>query len=100
MTNTFLNKVAAERIVLSIVNARTRGARQLTGLSSAAIQSWSQRLGAVNSNAITGNLLVLAELCQCLSDRSHETFQPLDPSLEHKIKVRIDILQKAVNDLP
>lgn len=99
MTNTFLNKVAAERIVLSIVNSRTRGPRQLTGLSSVAIQSWSQRLGVVNANLITENLMVLAELCQCLSDRSHETFQPLDPSLELKIKTQMDALQKAVNSL-
>lgn len=100
MKNTFLNKVSAERSVLSIVNARTKGARQLSGLSSAAIQVWSQRLGTVEAGAVTSQLLVLAELCQCLSDRSHETFLPLDPSLENKISAQLEQLRRAVNELP
>lgn len=99
MNNTFLNKVSAERSVLSIINARTKGVQQLTGLSAGAIQVWSQRLGIAESDIVTSQLMALAELCQCLSDRSHETFMPIDSSLENKINAKMEDLRKAVNNL-
>ena len=49
MKNTFLNKVAAERAVLRVVNARTSGARQLAGLSWAAIDAWQRAIGTTGS---------------------------------------------------
>ena len=44
MKNTFLNKVAAERAVLRIVNAHTSGVRQLAGLSWVAIDAWQRAI--------------------------------------------------------
>lgn len=96
MTNSFLNKVTAERSVLSIVNARTPGKRQLTGLSSAAINLWCRKVGIEVTKDVVGPLVTLADLCQRLSDRSHETFQSIDPSFAEKIESHLCILRTAV----
>ena len=69
MTNSFLNKVAAERSVLSVVNARTSGKRQLTGLSSAAIEMWRGKVGTEATKDVVGPLVTLADLCQRLSEQ-------------------------------
>jgi len=100
MTNTFLNKVSAERSVLAVVNARNAGSRQLTGLSSAAIELWRRKVGTEVTKDVVGPLVVLAELCQRLSDRSHETFEPLDASTAKRIESQLDALRSAVAKLP
>jgi hypothetical protein len=100
MTNSFLNKVSAERSVLAVVNARTSGRLQLTGLSSAAIDLWRRKVGTEVTKDMVGPLVALAELCQRLSDRSHETFQPIDASLSAKIESHLCILRQAVARLP
>jgi hypothetical protein len=100
MTNTFLNKVTAERSVLSVVNERTSGKRQLTGLSSAAIELWRRKVGTEATKDVVGPLATLADLCQCLSDKSHETFQPLDPSFVAKIESHLCTLRVMVARLP
>lgn len=100
MTNSFLNKVTVERRVLAVVNARTAGSRQLMGLSSAAIDLWRRKVGSdVTADVITP-LIVLADLCKLLSDRSHETFQPIDSSLSEKIESHMSILRNAVARIP
>ena len=96
MTNSFLNKVSAERTVLSVVNAQTSGRLQLTGLSSAAINLWRSKVGTEITKDVTEPLIVLAELCQRLSDRSHETFQHIDASLSAKIESHLVDLKHAV----
>jgi len=96
MTNSFLNKVSAERRVLSIVNARAPGRRQLTGLSSAAIDLWRRKVGSEITADVAAQLIALADLCQLLSDRSHETFQPIDISLSEKIETHMSILRDAI----
>lgn len=100
MTNSFLNKVSAERSVLSVVNARTSGRRQLTGLSSATIDLWRRKVGSEITADVVAPLIALADLCQLLSDRSHETFQPIDASLPEKIESHICILRDAVARMP
>ena len=100
MTNSFLNRVSAERSVLSVVNARTSGRMQLTGLSSAAIDLWRRKLGTEVTKDVMGPLAALAQLCQRLSDRSHETFQPIDASLSAKIESHLCVLRDAVRRLP
>lgn len=97
MNNSFLNKVSAERKVLKIVNAWTPGRLQLTGLSSAAIALWSNKVGHEDTKDIIDPLKILAELCQCLSDRSHETFQPIDSSLASKIETNLISLKNIVD---
>jgi len=99
MTNSFLNKVTAERSVLSVVNARTPGTLQLTGLSSAAIELWRRKIGTEATKDVAEPLIVLAELCQRLSDRSHETFQSLDTSLAERIELQLCVLKDAVANL-
>lgn len=96
MTNSFLNKVSAERTVLAVVNARISGQLQLTGLSSAAINLWRSKIGTELTKEVVGPLIILAELCQRLSDRSHETFQPIDSSLSAKIESHLFDLKHAV----
>jgi hypothetical protein len=78
MTNSFLNRVSAERRVLAVVNAKLPKECRLTGLSSAAISQWREKAGSERASSITPTLISLAEKCQTLSDRSQETFKPLD----------------------
>lgn len=96
MTNSFVNKVSVERAVLSVVNARTTGRLQLTGLSSAAINVWRSKVGTEATKDVVVPLVALAELCHRLSDRSHETFQIIDASLTDKIESHLFALQRAV----
>lgn len=96
MTNTFLNRVSAERRVLAVVNAKTPKARQLTGLSRAAIQQWQVKVGFEQTADAFPELMKIAELCQRLSDRSHETFLPVDVSLSKQIEWHIKKLQTSV----
>ena len=100
MTNSFQNKVTAERSVLSVVNGRTTGKRQLTGLSSAAIELWRRKVGTEATKDVVEPLITLADLCQRLSDKSHETFQPIEPSLAVTIESNLCILRTAVARLP
>ena len=103
MKNTFLNKVAAERAVLRIVNAHTSGVRQLAGLSWVAIDAWQRAIGTIGSQPLVDELKTISDLCQRLSDRSHETFQPLDPAVAQLINSRIQsleqLLKSAASDL-
>lgn len=78
MTNTFLNRVSAERRVLSVVNGRLSRVDQLTGLSRAAIAKWCASIGLERTISIKPILLALAEKCQRLSDRSNETFHQIE----------------------
>lgn len=89
MTNTFLSKVRAERKVLSVINTLTPGTRQLTGLSSAAIEVWRQNAGIPAADRIANQLVDLAVLCQSLSDRSNESFNSLDPALHERIDEKV-----------
>lgn len=89
MTNTFINKVLAERQVLEIVNRTYSGALQLPGLSSAALDSWRGRVALAADHPLIQSLVTLGTLTQTLSNRSNESFTPLDPSVEPEIYRRI-----------
>ena len=97
MANSFINKVSAERRVLSIVNSRFRGREQLAGLSKSAIELWQRTVGTQASSHVVAPLLELAELCQSLSDRSHESFKPLNPKVEQALEVALTSLSTAVH---
>ena len=99
MANSFLNKVSAERRVLSIVNARFRGSEQLPGLSGPAIDLWKRKIADRASDEVIEILLVLSELCQTLSDRSHESFKPLNPAVEKSLEDALMALNGAVHQL-
>lgn len=97
MANSFMNKVAAERRVLSIVNARFHGREQLAGLSKPAIDLWQRTVGTLASKEVVATLTVLAELCQSLSDRSHESFKPLNPEVEEALESELVTLNVALD---
>ena len=97
MANSFMNKVSAERRVLSVVNARFRGDEQLAGLSKSAIDLCQRNVGAQATNDVVETLIILADLCQSLSDRSHESFRPLNPAVEERLEAALIALDTAVH---
>lgn len=97
MTNTFLNKVQAERRVLSIVNRRWGVDRQLAGLSSGAIDDWQRRVTMSHVADIVATLRSLGEACQALSDRSHETFKSTEWTASRSIEVACELLDRQLS---
>ena len=96
MTNTFINKVLAERQVLEIVNHAYPGELQLSGLSLSALESWLGKVALPTSHPLIVSLVTLGKLTQTLSNRSNESFTPLDPSAEPEIRRRIAELPAKV----
>lgn len=94
--NSFASKVAAERAILQIVNQRTPGARQLAGMSWKAIDAWQRVVGLTAKDPLVEELKALSDMCQRLSDRSHETFQNIDPQLAEAVSQRSEALGKLV----
>lgn len=94
VNNTFINKVAIERQILRSVNLYTKGARQLSGLSWSAIDIWQRAVPMQKAEPLVKDLKELSDLCQRISDRSHETFASIDPMLEQKIQSRIKLLNE------
>ena len=92
MKNTFLNRVSAERKVLKAVNAVFSGNRQLAGLSQAALLRWESVVGQSRVATILPLLTDLAEQCQRLSDRSNETFMPVEREQATKISETLEVL--------
>ncbi len=92
MNNTFLNRVSAERRVLTVVNEFFPRDKQLTGLSQAAISHWVTSIGFDRTVYIRPLLISLAEMCQRLSDRSNETFMPIE-------KVQVEMIGKQLENL-
>lgn len=96
MKNTFLNRVSAERRVLTTVNRGFSDAEELTGLSRAAILRWQSAVGIQSVSQIIPILFDLAEQCQRLSDRSNETFLVLDEAQSSKIEKQIGELKREL----
>lgn len=96
MTNTFLNRVSAERRVLTTVNRCFSGDKELTGLSRAAILRWQAALGFHSESRVIPLLFDLAEQCQRLSDRSNETFMPIEEAQTIKIEERLGELKEEL----
>lgn len=94
--NSFVNKVNAERAVLTIVNTHTSRNKQLAGLSWVAIDAWQRANQTVGTNPVINELKEISDLCQRLSDRSHETFEPLDASLVSVIASRMQSLKEML----
>lgn len=85
MSNTFLNKVVAERTALAIINRRYSGNRQLSGLSSSAIEQWRSKISLPTSHQLVQTLLDLGEIAQTLSNKSNESFTPLRADVQAKL---------------
>jgi len=97
MKNTFLNRVSAERKVLKAVNAVFSGNQQLAGLSQAALLRWESVVGQSRVADILPLLTVLAEQCQRLSDRSNETFMPVEKEQAIKISEQLELLTQELS---
>lgn len=96
MTNTFINKVLAERQVLEIVNRAYSGELQLPGLSSTALEAWRSKVALPTDHPLIESLVALGMLTQTLSNRSNESFIPIDPSVSPEIDRRIAELPSKV----
>ncbi|WBA13405.1 hypothetical protein [Salinivibrio kushneri] len=96
MKNTFLNRVSAERRVLTLVNRHFSSVEELTGLSRAAILRWQVVVGFHSENRVVPLLFDLAEQCQRLSDRSNETFMPLEKAQAKKIEEQLGELKEEL----
>ena len=75
MTNTFADRVTAEREILRIVNEALPFDSTLNGLSRKAIEAWGSSRKTADNDGLIDLLLDCGSLCQLLSDRSHETFR-------------------------
>ncbi|MCF5718886.1 hypothetical protein K3H30_14375 [Aeromonas veronii] len=98
MKNTFLNRVSAERKVLKIVNTLFSGNLQLAGLSQAALLRWESAVGKNRVANVLPLLTDLAEQCQRLSDRSNETFMPIEEMQAIKIAEQLEVLALELTD--
>ena len=99
MKNTFGNRVATERRVLTAINRRLGRDQQLAGLSRPAIYLWAAGMNRNLGDKFVQRLLEIGELCQSLSDRSHETFIPLSPARVHKLEEVIGCLESEAETL-
>jgi hypothetical protein len=97
MKNTFLNRVSAERRVLSVVNESLSRSQQLSGLSTAAISRWRAVVGLERTKSVSHILVAVAEQCQRLSDRSNETFMLIEEADSEKIEKQLVVLQRELD---
>jgi hypothetical protein len=98
MSNSFANKVIAERLILKKVNEYTFGSVQLTGLTNKSISSWVNLHGLEKSTDLEIALKDISELCHRMSDRSKETFESIDESYLDEIYLKIPNLRKLLKN--
>ena len=99
MKNTFGNRVATERRVLTAINSRVGCDQQLAGLSRPAIYLWAAGMNGNVGDKFIQRLLEIGELCQSISDRSHEAFIPLSPGIVQELEKVIGYLESEVETL-
>ena len=93
MSNTFISKVLAEREILAIVNGRYPEHLQLFGLSSLAIEAWRGKVNLPRKHPLVNALVDLGMLTQTLSNRSNQSFTPLNPNV-------VPELRQMIGELP
>ena len=98
MSNSFANKVIAERLVLENVNEYTFGTFQLTGLTNKSISSWANSHGLEKDSDLEVALKDISELCHRMSDRSKETFESIDESYLDEISLKIPSLRELLKN--
>jgi hypothetical protein len=92
LSNTFLSKVVAERAALAVINRSYSGNRQLTGLSSPAIEQWRSKVALPAGHLLVQTLVRLGDVAQTLSNKSNESFMPLTD----EVKVKLDQLMEQL----
>lgn len=97
MKNTFLNRVSAERKILKVVNSGLPSDKRLAGLSQGALFRWRAQIGYDRVADVLPLLTDLADRCQRLSDRSHETFMPIEAEQGAEIEHRLETLERELN---
>lgn len=97
MTTTFINKVSAERKILTIINSKFSRNTELTGLTKYAIEKWAQKTQLTHEDKVVVKLKSLGTLCQRLSDRSQESFNSLDQNTMETIEMELTELKYEIN---
>ena len=96
MSNTFLSKVAAERAALAVINRSYSGNRQLSGLSSPAIEQWRVKVALTADHLLVQTLVRLGEVAQTLSNKSNESFAPLTAEVKSTLDQLMERLAAQV----
>ncbi len=99
MSNTFLNKVVAERAALAVINRSYSGSRQLSGLSLPAIEQWRGKIALPADHLLVQTLVKLGEVAQTLSNKSNESFTPLTAEVKGAIDQLMEQLTAQVEAL-
>ena len=89
MSKKFLNKVTAERTVLSAINNHYVDYEALQGLTKISIKSWIQNNKIEPHDARINLLFRISDLCQTMSDRSQESFESIDSKVMDKVNKNI-----------
>lgn len=95
-SNTFLTRVAAERLCLAAVNAHATGSRQLAGLTWEALAEWQGRVGLSSDSLLLSCLREYSDACQRLSDRSHETCHHLNDVDAARVSAQLVEVRRAL----
>jgi hypothetical protein len=96
LSNTFLSKVVAERAALAVINRSYSGSRQLSGLSSPAIEQWRLKVALCAEHLLVQTLVRLGEVAQTLSNKSNESFAPLTAEVKGTIDQLMEQLAAQV----
>jgi hypothetical protein len=96
LSNTFLSKVVAERAALAVINRSYSGNRQLSGLSSPAIEQWRLKVVLSADHLLVQTLVRLGEVAQTLSNKSNESFAPLTAEVKGTIDQLVEQLAVQV----
>lgn len=89
MSIKFLNKITAERAVLSAVNNHYIKFYALEGLTKKSINYWANKNNIQSDDHRIETLLFISELCHKMSDRSQESFESIDESIMSEVKLTI-----------
>ena len=100
MSNTFLSKVVAERAALAVVNRQYSGNRQLSGLSSASIEQWRNKVSLPVTHGVVQTLVKIGAIAQTLSNKSNESFTPLTTEVKATLDQLMEELAATVKVLP
>lgn len=96
MRNKFINRVQAERLILSTVNKNKEIKVQLNGLSKAAIFDWSARNKISNESELFQIIIKASEMTHSLADVSNEVFNEEEEDISKKINLINDDLSNLI----
>ena len=92
-----MSKVVAERAALAVVNRRYSGNSQLSGVSSAAIEQWRNKVSLPVTHHVVQTLVTIGAVAQALSNKSNESFTPLTTDVKATLDQLMEELAATVN---